>query len=135
MVMYCDLYQVKDLDEVYVAGRRMQLDKVDGDLVIEDGSVEASSREGIIIVNGSLKCIGDCYVLGSLETNDVFSTRGDLKIDGELKTGKIEVKHGSLLISGRLEATDVQVQRELIVEGDAVANYINSGRSLVWKQI
>ncbi|MCK4437747.1 hypothetical protein KAV47_01630, partial [Candidatus Bathyarchaeota archaeon] len=84
------------MGEVYVNRRKMQLDVVEGDLVVESGAVEALGPDRLLKVQGDIRCTGDCDFLCSVEANKIESRRGDILVEGGLKAEAVEVKRGSL---------------------------------------
>ena len=72
-------------EETIIQGSKMAIDRVQGDLILEDGSIESISPDNIIQVMGSVKCRGDCKIEGNLRTLNLESHRGDIEVKGDLK--------------------------------------------------
>ncbi|MCJ7732603.1 hypothetical protein MUP51_09845, partial [Candidatus Bathyarchaeota archaeon] len=101
---------------------------VTGDLIIEDGRVEAEN--GKLQVTGAIRCERDCELIGEVEAAEVFSRTGDVTVRGSLKAGKVELKDGRLNVSESLISEEIRVSKSLDVGGELQSDSVRVGGSL-----
>ncbi|MBM3292293.1 hypothetical protein FJY84_06405, partial [Candidatus Bathyarchaeota archaeon] len=73
-------------ENVYVNRITKNIESVEGDLLVENGVVDAV--KGSINVNGITKCDGDCTFHGSLTTVSLDSKAGTVTVTGDLLSSK-----------------------------------------------
>ena len=111
----------------FVRGVRRALDAVDGDLLVEDGEIEA---KGGLRVTGTTVCQGDCRFIGDVTTRDLESRGGDAVFEGNL-TASGEVKaRGPLDVRGDLKADTLDARKRVDVHGSLDVQEASVGGSL-----
>jgi len=129
----------------FVRGVRKTLEAVDGDLLVENGSVEAP-KSGLR-VSGLTKCRGDCRFIGDVSTGSLESrggevffdgnlsavnevdVRGELAVRGDLKAEALDARK-RVDVHGALDVQDVSIAGSLTVDGVATARKADIGGSL-----
>jgi cytoskeletal protein CcmA (bactofilin family) len=112
-------------------GAHKQIDEVDGDLIVYDATVRASTPGGVIIVHGVTECNDDCIFESSLETTELRGSSGDILVKGDLKaTRLVKLKSGRLEVDGNLVTPKIEGDRSVDVSGDMDAGLARVGGSL-----
>jgi cytoskeletal protein CcmA (bactofilin family) len=112
-------------------GTMLEIDVVEGDLLVGDGAtVKAKSGERVV-VKGKVEFEGDSDVLSSLEARDLRGKRCRVNISGDLiVSGSIYIEDGDLVTEGQLVAKDVDVDRRVVVRGNLKCEMLSVGGSL-----
>ena len=74
---------------------RMELDSIEGNLVMDKGSVSAAQPGGTIHVSGATECKDDCLFECSLATSELTGRNGDIVVKGNLHVeNSIKIRSG-----------------------------------------
>jgi cytoskeletal protein CcmA (bactofilin family) len=101
--------------------------KIDGDLYIESGRVEADDDK--LTVSGVIRCERDCELIGDIEAGELVSDRGDVFISGSLSTQKIEIRDGRLETTGSVTTEELRVSKSIQIGGDLKTDNARIGGS------
>ncbi len=117
--------------ETQVIGVRMVLKAIEGNLLVEIGTVEAPQSG--LRVSGITECKGDCLFIGDLSTGSMDAHNGEVLIEGSMSAdGSIKVK-GNLEVKGDMKADRVDIRRHADVGGSLEVHEICTGGSLTVK--
>jgi len=112
-------------------GDSIRLTKVIGSLKAEDAIIKSGSEDGVVIIEGSTSCRGDCVFECTLQTENLESRGGRLSVHGDLLVSKIiEIKNGDLYVKGRLSSERLSVDRNVEVGGVLESKEIDVGGTL-----
>ena len=100
--------------ETFVRGVRKALEAVDGDLLVDNGTVDAP--KGGLRVSGLTKCRGDCRFVGDVSTSELEAHGGEVLIEGNLTTDRLVKASGSLDVRGDLKADRLEVHKRAKVQ-------------------
>ncbi len=98
---------------------RMELDSIEGNLVMDKGSVSATQPGGTIRVSGATECKDDCIFESSLATSELTGRNGDIVVKGDLNVeNSIKIRRGRLFVEGSMTAKRMEVDKQVEVDGD-----------------
>ncbi|MGD2200687.1 MAG: hypothetical protein PVJ38_03515 [Candidatus Bathyarchaeota archaeon] len=108
-----------------------EINRVDGDLYIDDATVKAGRPGGVIEVSGMTEYRNDCFIESGLETDRLRGSGGDIVVDGDLTAkNSIRIRHGELEVRGDLETIKLDVDRRVKVSGNMKTDLARVGGSL-----
>ena len=100
-------------------GNSRVLNRVEGDLRVEDATLSSDSSDNTIYVTGSTFCSGDCTFNCNLKTESLEGQDGDIIVEGNLEVGHlIRIRDGKLRCGTNLSAERVDVDKRVDVSGN-----------------
>ena len=104
------------------------LEFVEGDLILENGTVQVTNDELKVI--GNTKCYGDCTINGSISTENFESISGKIRINGGLTVLKnIKIKD-DLFLTGDLKSDYVEIEKRAEIGGNVDVYEMSVGGKL-----
>ena len=105
-----------------------ELDRVEGDLIVDSGTVRAIKPGFMVKVTGVTDCNDDCIFESSLSTTELRGKGGDVTVEGDLEVEKsIKINRGSLEVFRNLKAEKLDVDRSTRVSGEMLVEDIRVG--------
>ncbi len=114
--------------ETFVRGVRKALEAVEGDLLVDNGTVDAP--KGGLRVSGLTKCKGDCRFVGDVSTSEMDTNGGEVLVEGSLTADRLVHARGALGVKGDLKADRVDVHKHADIGGGLDAHEVSVGGSL-----
>ncbi len=110
---------------------RMELDSIEGNLIMDKGTVSAAQLGGIIHVSGATECKDDCLFESSLTTSELTGRNGNIVVKGDLNVeNSIKIRRGRLFVEGSLTAKRMEVDKQVEVDGDLDITEASVGGSM-----
>jgi cytoskeletal protein CcmA (bactofilin family) len=112
--------------------KRVELDKIEGDVEIKDCTVVAPKTGSAVTIIGALRIDGETTIAGSLSCHSLLATSDNtITVEGHLTVNATaKVDHGSLCVTGSANAKRFDVEGGLIVKGNLTCQIVDVGGGL-----